>query len=295
MSLNLDLEYIDNMVMSAAKTYMETNKPKTRSEHEKANDQPVYDVGLVKIMIREAVKQLIERQDSNRIEDTRVKDEEITELKGTVSKLQKENCELRNIIDDTEQYNRRDNLKIVGVPYKKNENIVQIVKDIAKHTTGEELRDDEISVAHRVMSKKDRERLDKLPASVSVAQTAKDAPSIVAKFTRRTTKIKIFESRKQTTVKPSPPYPHVAIYDDVTPLRSRILYALRNKKNNDGNKVYKFVWSREGRIYCRTESESQQETQPPPHIVNCSQDLRKLGWKDSEIEDIIHKKNFSSA
>ena len=66
------------------------------------------------------------------------------------------------------------------------------------------------------------------------------------------------------------------------------------KKNNDGSKVYRFVWSREGRIYSSMEIESQASPQPPPHIVNCPQDLEKLGWSESEIEDIIHKKKPAS-
>ena len=291
---NLDLECINNLVLKAAKKHMESNVPKTRGELEKANDQPVCDVSLVTIMIKEAVNQLIERQDNLRFEDSNAKDVEITGLKGTIAKLQKENNELREIIEDTAQYNRRDNLKIVRVPYKKDEDIIKIVKDIAKHTTGEELRDEEISVAHRVMSKKEREKLDNLPMNVSEAQTEKNAPSIVAKFTRRTTKAKIFDGRKQTTMKPNPPFPNIAIYEDVTPLKSRIIYALRNRKNSDGGKIYRFVWSREGRIFCRTESESQESPQPPPHIVNCPQDLEKLGWSELEIEDIIHKKKPAS-
>ena len=95
-------------------------------------------------------------------------------------------------------------------------------------------------------------------------------------------------------MKPNPPFPNIAIYEDVTPLKSRIIYALRNRKNSDGGKIYRFVWSREGRIFCRTESESQESPQPPPHIVNGPQDLEKLGWSELEIEDIIHKKKPAS-
>ena len=166
------------------------------------------------------------------------------------------------------------------------------MKDIAKHTTGEELQDSEISVAHRIMSKQDREKLDNLPASASASVRPKNAPSIIVKFARRNTKSKVFESRKQTVAKPHCPYPKAEIYEDVTPLRSRILYALREKKDSDDNKVYRYVWSREGRIYCRTDAESKVSPQPPPHIINCPQDLLKLGWIQNEIEEIIHKKNY---
>ena len=116
---NLDLECINNLVLKAAKKHMESNVPKTRGELEKANDQPVCDVSLVTIMIKEAVNQLIERQDNLRFEDSNAKDVEITGLKGTIAKLQKENSELQQIIEDTAQYNRRDNLTIVGYHIRK--------------------------------------------------------------------------------------------------------------------------------------------------------------------------------
>ena len=141
------------------------------------------------------------------------------------------------------------------MPYKKDEDVIKIVKDITKHTTGEDLHDNEISVAHRVMSKEDRERLDSVPFNDSTPVTSKNAPSIIAKFCKRNTKTKIFESRKQTAVNANCPYPNAEIYGDITPLRSRILYALRNKKDQAENKVYRYVRSKEGRIYCRTEAE----------------------------------------
>ena len=88
--------------------------------------------------------------------------------------------------------------------------------------------------------------------------------------------------------------PEAAIFDDVTPLRSRILCSLRNKQDNENKKVYKFVWTKDGRIYARTEEESQRRNssgeldQPKPHIINKPQDLAKLGWTLREINDIIH-------
>ena len=69
-------------------------------------------------------------------------------------------------------------------------------------------------------------------------------------------------------------------------LRSRILFALRNRKDRAGNKIYRYVWSREGRIYCRKESES------PANKITCPNDLGKLGWSPSEIQEIAMVKKY---
>ena len=89
-------------------------------------------------------------------------------------------------------------------------------------------------------------------------------------------------------------YPNIGIYEDLTPLRSRILYALRNKKNQDGNKTYKFTWSKEGRIFCRTEQQTRSSGSgnklPKPGIVNKPSDLLKLGFTEKEVNEIIINK-----
>ena len=78
------------------------------------------------------------------------------------------------------------------------------------------------------------------------------------------------------------------LYEDVTPLRSRIMYQLRQK---DDKKAFKFVWSRGLRIYARTHEEAAMEIQPKPHIINNADDLLKLGFTEDEVEAIIEGEN----
>ena len=106
------------------------------------------------------------------------------------------------------------------------------------------------------------------------------------------TKFNLFDKKSSLRTSPHPDYPNAAIYEDLTPQRSRMLYKLRNRTDHTGNKVYKFTWTREGRIYCRTEQESQRSSPnvklPKPHAVNRPQDLSKLGFSQQEIENIIY-------
>ena len=68
------------------------------------------------------------------------------------------------------------------------------------------------------------------------------------------------------------------------------MYELRNR----GNKTaFKYVWSREGRIYARKPEEVNPRNpsdQPKPHIIYRPEDLKKLGWTDEEILNIIENK-----
>ena len=257
-----DLECIVNIMKTTADEYM--NKRKTRGDQTKSEDSPTCTPEYVQVLLSAVVKELLERFDQDKAESDSAKDEVIKNLEGKVSNLETENMKLKQVVDDAQQYNRRDNLKIIGVRYQTGEDVIQIVKDIAKHTTGEDLHENEISVAHRIMSKENRDKLDAIPFNPHAAVTKENSPSIIVKFCKRNTRAKVFDHRKQNATKPNSPHPKAEIYEDVTPIRSRILYALRNRSDGSGNKLYRYVWSREGRLYCRTETEAKQTPQPPP-------------------------------
>ena len=76
------------------------------------------------------------------------------------------------------------------------------------------------------------------------------------------------------------------MYEDVTPLRSRIMYQLRQRNDKQ---AFKFVWSKAGRIYARTPEEAAlpRDQQQKPLIINTPDDLTKAGFSEAEIEDII--------
>lgn len=213
--------------------------------------------------------------------------EEISDLKGKLSsseaalaEMQKDKRELNHQVDSVAQYNRRDNIKITGVPYAEGENLVAIVNDIAQHI-GAEAPDS--STMHRIFTRNDAVVTD------GTGRRSKE-PSIIMRMVRRTGKFDFMDKRKVLRTNPHPDYPDLAIYEDLTPLRSRMLYALRNRKDSEGHKVYKFTWSKEGRIYCRTEEESKRKLpngkQPKPRVVNRLEDLADLGFTQEEIFNI---------
>ena len=194
--------------------------------------------------------------------------------------LQNDKVELQNQTDASNQYVRRDNFKITGVPYREDENLIEVVQSVTRHI-GREIAESEISDIHRLPNNQ-------------TDTNGSSAPGIIIRVNRRRVKHEIMDKKKHLRSSPHRDYPNIGIYEDLTPLRSRILYALRNKKNQDGNKTYKFTWSKEGTIFCRTEQQTRSSGSgnklPKPGIVNKPSDLLKLGFTEKEVNEIIINK-----
>ena len=248
-------------------------------------------------MIRESMTQVAKfKQDEvKKLEDQvagqGVKISELTKEKNKLIKdnedkdklildLQNDKVELQNQTDASNQYVRRDNFKITGVPYREDENLIEVVQSVTRHI-GREIAESEISDIHRLPNNQ-------------TDTNGSSAPGIIIRVNRRRVKHEIMDKKKHLRSSPHRDYPNIGIYEDLTPLRSRILYALRNKKNQDGNKTYKFTWSKEGRIFCRTEQQTRSSGSgnklPKPGIVNKPSDLLKLGFTEKEVNEIIINK-----
>ena len=202
-------------------------------------------------------------------EDNLKKDKIITDLQNETTELQQQS-------DSSSQYNRRDNFKITGVAVETDENLLDVVQSVTRHI-GSEINEQDISDLHR------------LPAKEG------SIPGIIVRVNRRRVKHDILSKKKHLRSSPHPQYPGIGIYEDLTPLRSRMLYALRNRKNEDGNKTYKFTWSKEGKLFCRTEEQTKSagpgHKLPRPSVVNKPKDLLKLGFTEQHVQEIITNKS----
>ena len=139
-----------------------------------------------------------------------------------------ENVILRNQVDNASQYTRRDNIKIIGIPPTEDEDVNKIVIAVAKHN-GVTLEEKDISIAHRINTKDDKED----PNDLNAQGRKKKIPSIICRLVNRTKKAEIIATKRQIKAKPGAPYPEAAIYEDVTPKIIRMLFALRNKLGSD--------------------------------------------------------------
>ena len=271
-----DFECISNIVKKRAEEFS-----KNSSRGRNKENVPVPDMTLA--ITDQLLKEMIELVNVT-VSDLREEfDEKLKDKDLKICDLQNENRELRYQLDASQQYSRRENLKIIGVEYKENEDVKKIVKDIAAHV-GVPIEDKDISVAHRLNTSDDKED----PTETTESGKPKRIPSIIVKFVQRDVKTAIFNARSQNVKKAGSPHPNAAIYEDVTPLRSRIMYQLRNRKDQGDNRKWRYVWSREGRIYCRTLEQSEQSPQPRPTTVNRVEDLKNLGFSEQEINAITH-------
>ena len=117
-------------------------------------------------------------------------------------------------------------------------------------------------------------------------------PPLIARFNRRDIASRLLGARKNIMANTETPLnlKNAALYEDVTPLKSRIMFQLRNR---DDKKAFKFVWSKGGRTYALTHEEADQDPMPRPHLINNPDDLLKVGFSQNEIESIIKGVNRS--
>ena len=250
------LQVVTTLTFAYVHEHCSLEKDKVIKELEQSNTNYANEVGE----LRQEVKDL----KADKIKQDKL----ITDLKT-------ENKELQEQTDASNQYNRRDNLKLTGIPFVQGENLVEIAKSVTKHI-GNEISEQDISDIHR------------LPTQ-STTSGGSNVPGIIIRVNRRTAKYGVMDKKKHLRSYPHPDYPNLGIYEDLTPLRSRILYALRNR-TKEGVKEFKFTWSKNGRIFCRTEAQTQpgpDRKLPRPGVVNKPNDLLKLGFSEQEVQEIV--------
>ena len=268
--VDANMEYITNQVKIAGNAKLKAMKDNNESvckatRSNKSGGKTVDNIVFNEVpdffltCIEAAVKNLREERDNKyegKIEELEGKladmEGKVTSMEGklvdkdiVIKDLHKTVRELQFEIDAHAQYSRSENFKIHGIPYTKGENTNEIVKEVAK-TAGVPLSDSVISISHRLMSK---EQMDK---QITPANRDKKIPAIIVRVVNRDIKTKMLQNRKNLVLNPECPsnMKGATMYEDVTPMRSRIMYALRHRDNKT---AFTYVWSKGRRIYARTQ------------------------------------------
>lgn len=189
--------------------------------------------------------------------DIRASMNNIAIVESEVQCLKTENSRIKEELDNLQQYSRRSNLEIRGIPQKQNENVYEIIKSVAsKLECDMNIRD--IDACHRVR------------AHTSNSSQKDDKP-IIVKFISRMKKDELLSAARKrkgyvTTAdlgvdgdrKP------VFINEHLT-FNNKVLY----KKSRDFCAVhaYKFCWVRDGKIYIR-KSETSRVFQVSDDLLN---------------------------
>lgn len=159
-----------------------------------------------------------------------------------------------------QQWNRIQNIEIVGVPENKNENTLDLVMKILTKI-GVTMDKEEVEFAHRVQARR--------PSSATAARV------IVARFRHRSTKDSVLSaSRKYRDLKLADigisdnlKHKNIFINEHLTKYNKSLLKECKIKAKEAN---FKFVWTKNCHIYIR-----RNETSPPIPILTNS-DLKKI-------------------
>ena len=171
-------------------------------------------------------------------------------LKESYDKLLKENKELKSQskelksqsesevekLDRLEQYGRRQNLEIVGIPVQDGENTNAIVIEVAK-LLDVSLTPEQISTSHRLPAKNPENR----------------SPPIIARFTNRDVRNQIYANRKATRTASLvnfsvPGTEKVYVNENLTRPRKKLFWLTKQKAKKIG---FKYFWTTNGNIFVK--------------------------------------------
>ena len=171
------------------------------------------------------------------------------DVKALRTKVQSQNFE----IDRLEQYSRRENIRVFGVAETADELTNDVIVKVAADM-GVVITERDISVSHRIGKK-----------------TGTKPRPIIAKFVRRDTKTAIMRSKRN--LKGLDAYKSVFVNDDLTTMRSKLLYELKR----DGSVTR--VWTMNGKILCIQEENGKEVKK----TIDSPDDLFKVGWSEEKV------------
>ncbi|XP_077486556.1 uncharacterized protein LOC144097801 [Amblyomma americanum] len=158
-------------------------------------------------------------------------DRELTDIKERITAVEdsvsaKEISDLKDQVNELEQYGRRQNLEIHGVKWEENENLLPKINELAASLGLRSLVEDDIDGIHRLSTRKGRK-----------------AP-ILVRFVSRKTKENWKSKNKQLVDSES----EVRFYDNLTSRNKHLLWLARTRAQQMG---YCFTWQKNGKVMVR--------------------------------------------
>nr|KAG5697501.1 hypothetical protein BaRGS_019455 [Batillaria attramentaria] len=177
----------------------------------------------------------------------------VEETNKTVERLEVSNRLLRYECDRLEQYSRRETVRITGLAEEEREDTEKKVLEVFQ-AAGCNVKTEEISVVHRNGKRNDN---------------GKPRP-ILVRFTSRKSKAAVMQNRK--ALKDRAPYQKVYINDDLTLMRSKLLYKCKNTST-----VQSVRTTHDGKILCTMKSAPGHTGPAKTVAVETPDDLFHLG------------------
>ena len=116
--------------------------------------------------------------------------QDLTNLRKQTDDFSKRRCDDELKIDELEQYDRRQNLELQGIPLKNNEDITQITLDLAKQLDVE-LEEEDISIVYRLPPKQHMPRL----TPKTTGKPINRHPTVIVRFVSRQKRNETYANR----------------------------------------------------------------------------------------------------
>ena len=174
------------------------------------------------------------------IEVNTLQKEEISNLKSQAAALKTQEIKDSIKVDELEQYWRRQNLEIVGVPEKEDENTNAIVLEVAK-MLDVDIMSSHISTSHRLPKKKANSR-----------NNSGSSP-IIVRFTSRDIRKQIYANRKKARFVDLKNFSvsdtkNIFVNENLTPTRKQLFWKTKQEVKNNS---WKYIWTHNGNVFVK--------------------------------------------
>ena len=176
----------------------------------------------------------------NLIERNTLQKEEISNLKSLAAALKTQEIKDSIKVDELEQYGRRQNLEIVGVPEKEDENTNAIVLEVAK-MLDVDIMSSHISTSHRLPKKKASSRNNSGSSPIIVRFTSRDIRNQV--YANRT-KAR-FVNLKNFSVSDTK---NIFVNENLIPTRKQLFWKTKQEVKNNS---WKYIWTHNGNVFVK--------------------------------------------
>ena len=174
------------------------------------------------------------------IEVNTLQKEEISNLKSQAAALKTQEIKDSIKVDELEQYGRRQNLEIVGVPEKEDENTNAIVLEVAK-MLDVDIMSSHISTSHR------------LPKKKASSRNNSGSSPIIVRFTSRDIRNQIYANRKKARFVDLKNFSvsdtkNIFVNENLTPTRKQLFWKTKQEVKNNS---WKYIWTHNGSVFVK--------------------------------------------
>ena len=225
-----------------------------RARSASANDN-AEEKGTSSLNINELVAEAVnlwKTEYLNEIKTLKVELAEVKESQDFISQqYEKLKCEYNNLVG------RRNNLEIVGVPYKEGENTNKMAMEVCK-LIDVDITQDQISTSHRWQTNK--------------RTNEKITSPIIVRFISRDVRNKVFSNRKLIRSADMKKFfingiENLYVNENLTKFRKKLFWSAKQKAKSNG---FRFYWTANGNVFARRSEKS------TPILIRNEDDLLKI-------------------